>query len=164
MNPILITSTLEEEIVKAKKPWNELEIIIPQYLLGNKTKDFLEKKKVHKVEFDKKKYLVPDNVLQQEITSEFNSTLGKQLKTAQLEMNFPGLDLKSLLKKSIANNAVKQIPWENQTVLAPRFDEFTAIADIFHDHHVKVVGLEYELLTVSELSVINQYISKNHRR
>jgi len=160
-HPTIITSPLEAEIVKAKKPWNDLEIVIPQETLGGKTKEFLQKKKYRKMEIHQKSVIVPDNIMQQEISADFNKKLITALKVENQELTFPGMDPKQILTNSLDMGNVKLVQWEDQAVISPRFDDYTVLCELLRENQARTLGIEFEQLTYQNFIQISTTYKKN---
>lgn len=157
LSPFLITSPLELEIVKAKKPWKELDILVPQELMTSRTKESLRKKTVHKMSIKEQEIEVPDFIIEQEMALDFKRKLRSTLSTSS-ELNFPGMDIQSTITKAVEDGRLRIVDFNHQQVITDRRDDLGLLVDLMTENHVKYLGLEYDYLTYQTfLDLSNAY-------
>ena len=159
-SPMIFTSQLEEEIVRARNPFPEIDLFIRTKSLGSDVLGTLKVKKARSIIYNGKEYLTTVPTLKGLLKSEFNSFLDDYLVPSSDAFDFPGAKLDTAIANGLRTNKVFTTTWEKQAILSPSLTELGAIAELIGDYNMSIIGFEHEFVTYQEYLLILQKLKK----
>ena len=145
--PLIFTSALEEEIIKASLPFSGFKLHVGSKSIPKKTLRSLEKKEYKQLLHEKDSLLIPNTIIESLLLDSTKEQVKNFLTPDSTDLELPGVNLEKALDMGLKKNKVMIQDWDNHAVVVPRVEDFAAIAEYCLEYAFKALGIEYDMLT-----------------
>ncbi len=142
--PTILTSPLEENIVKDSLPFKEMDVKVIFKDIDARTEKALKDHKYWTISLDNEDVYVPHFILEDTVGDYYKKWLKDLQKEDSLNISLPNHPLAQIVGNAVQKMEVLKNEFDGHQVIHPRYYYNKFLVEIFRKANINKIGLEYD--------------------